>query len=145
MLSLWRAHLYGWNCSSHTLWTRAWPRSLTCDPCSFGVVVTANSFGRELGEFSYESVCSWGWALACPPMRWTVALLLSRGLDLAPAREHMQASKAQCCCSLQLQGLWNFTDVGLRHGEMCLSAASVFIQSFSCPCIFPPIYSVAAQ
>lgn len=73
--ALWRSHLSGGNCSSHTLWTRVWPPSLTCDQYSFGIVVTANSFGREFGEFSYESLCSWGWALACPPMNWTVALM----------------------------------------------------------------------
>lgn len=98
--ALWRSHLSGWNCSSHTLWTRAWPPSLTCDQHPFGIVVTADSFGRECGAFSYESLCSWGWALARPPLDWTVALLLSRGWDLALAKEHTHASEAWRCFSL---------------------------------------------
>lgn len=73
---------------------RPWPPSLTCDQYSFGIVVMANSFGREFGEFSYESPCSWGWALARPPTGWTVTRMLSRGWDLALAKEHMHAFKA---------------------------------------------------
>lgn len=91
--ALWRSHLSGWNCSSHTLWTRAWPPSLTCDQHSVRIVVTAKSFGREFGEFSYKSLCSWGWALERPPMNWTVALMLSRGWGLAAAEEHTHASE----------------------------------------------------
>lgn len=29
--ALWGAHLSGWNCVSHALWTRTWRPSLTCD------------------------------------------------------------------------------------------------------------------
>lgn len=135
--ALWRSHLSGWDGSSHTLWTTAWHESLTCDQhpireSSHGKLF----FGRGLGEFSYEAMCSWVRALAQPLMNWTVALLLSRGWDLALGKEHTHASEAWHCCSLQLHGSWNFTDVGEAWGDWP-GAAFIFIYSSMHVCLCP--------
>lgn len=144
--ALWRSHLSGRDCSSHTLWTRAWRLSLTCDQhpireSSRGKLL----FGRGLGEFSYKAMCSWGRALARPPMNRNVVLLLPRGWDLAPGKEHTHASEAWHCCSVQLHGSWNFTDAGEARGGWP-SAAFIFIccsvRVFLCPLTRQPFKNV---
>lgn len=65
----------------------------------FGIVVTANSSGREFGMIFCKSVCSWAglWHISLWIELWFS--MLSRVWDLALAKEHTHTSRAWRCCS----------------------------------------------